>query len=235
MSSGGVCGRICPACPSTRKAVCGSGGAIPRFFACTGTRARGNMQQVFLILVKVLLDKSKNCGNIHHADAAIAHLVERHLAKVEVASSSLVGRSTKPIAYAVGFFLYISAGMVELADTLDLGSSGKPCRFKSCCPHQKRASEGMPSFGAAASPRYDPLRSIMARGNNQSPLALTPCETSLARVCPGVPKRRESEQDSLLFGAAPLARMDPLRSIMARGNNQSPLALTPCETSLARV
>ena len=97
------------------------------------------MQRGFIsFLAKVLLDKSKNCGNIHHADAAIAHLVERHLAKVEVASSSLVGRSTKPIAYAVGFFLYISAGMVELADTLDLGSSGKPCRIKSCCPHQKR-------------------------------------------------------------------------------------------------
>ena len=31
--------------------------------------------------------------NIHHA--AVAHLVERHLAKVEVASSSLVGRSKK--------------------------------------------------------------------------------------------------------------------------------------------
>ena len=30
------------------------------------------------------------------------------------------------------------AGMVELADTLDLGSSGQPCRFKSCCPYQKQ-------------------------------------------------------------------------------------------------
>ena len=29
--------------------------------------------------------------------------------------------------------------MVELADTLDLGSSGKPCRFESCCPHQRRS------------------------------------------------------------------------------------------------
>ncbi len=29
------------------------------------------------------------------ADASVAHLVERHLAKVEVASSSLVTRSTK--------------------------------------------------------------------------------------------------------------------------------------------
>ncbi len=32
--------------------------------------------------------------NITVADAALAHPVERHLAKVEVASSSLVSRST---------------------------------------------------------------------------------------------------------------------------------------------
>ena len=31
--------------------------------------------------------------------AAVAHLVERHLAKVEVASSSLVGRSRKTVKY----------------------------------------------------------------------------------------------------------------------------------------
>ena len=45
---------------------------------------------------KFLLDKSAICGRIHIvADAALAHPVERHLAKVEVASSSLVSRSTK--------------------------------------------------------------------------------------------------------------------------------------------
>ena len=27
------------------------------------------------------------------------------------------------------------AGMAELADALDLGSSGRPCRFESCYPH----------------------------------------------------------------------------------------------------
>ena len=27
--------------------------------------------------------------------------------------------------------------MAELADALDLGSSGKPCRFDPCYPHQK--------------------------------------------------------------------------------------------------
>ena len=37
--------------------------------------------------------------------ANVAHLVERHLAKVEVASSSLVVRSSKiPIADAIGIF-----------------------------------------------------------------------------------------------------------------------------------
>ena len=82
---------------------------------------------------KIILDKSAGYGRITVADAALAHPVERHLAKVEVASSSLVGRSKKPIACAIGFF--ISAGMVELADTRDLGSRGRPCRFKSCCPH----------------------------------------------------------------------------------------------------
>ena len=36
--------------------------------------------------------------------------------------------------------------------------------------------------------------------------------------CPGAPKRRESEQDSLLFGGPPSASKDPLRSILARGS-----------------
>ena len=33
------------------------------------------------------------------------------------------------------------AGMVELADTMDLGSIGKPCRFKSCYPHHTAADD----------------------------------------------------------------------------------------------
>ena len=38
------------------------------------------------------------------------------------------------------------AGVAELADALDLGSSGRPCRFKSCCPHEKRLSLLLVSF-----------------------------------------------------------------------------------------
>ena len=35
-----------------------------------------------------------------------------------------------------GRFVKIYADMAELADALDLGSSGRPCRFESCYPHQ---------------------------------------------------------------------------------------------------
>ena len=41
-----------------------------------------------------MLDNIKDCGIIFNVpNAGIAHPVERHLAKVEVASSSLVARS----------------------------------------------------------------------------------------------------------------------------------------------
>ena len=42
-----------------------------------------------------MLDKLGNPAIIIHVLAGVAHLVERHLAKVEVASSSLVTRSIK--------------------------------------------------------------------------------------------------------------------------------------------
>ena len=33
----------------------------------------------------------------------------------------------------------VNADMAELADALDLGSSGRPCRFESCYPQYKSA------------------------------------------------------------------------------------------------
>ena len=42
---------------------------------------------------KNFIDKREICDKITLTDAGIAHPVERHLAKVEVASSSLVARS----------------------------------------------------------------------------------------------------------------------------------------------
>ncbi len=53
-------------------------------------------------------------------DAALAHPVERHLAKVEVASSSLVSRSKSPLL--MQWAVSLCAGMMELADMRDLGS-----------------------------------------------------------------------------------------------------------------
>ncbi len=65
----------------------------------------------------MVLDKRKICGTIYYVPCAgIAHPVERHLAKVEVASSSLVARSKKDsfLLKAVFFYLF----------TLYLKSSG---------------------------------------------------------------------------------------------------------------
>ena len=55
-------------------------------------------------------------------------------------SDSVVIVNAKRLRYAdyAGFRFKTSlyAGMVELADTLDLGSNAKACRFKSCYPYQ---------------------------------------------------------------------------------------------------
>lgn len=37
---------------------------------------------------------------------------------------------------------FIDADMAELADAPDLGSGGRPCRFKSCYPQSKDALNG---------------------------------------------------------------------------------------------
>ena len=53
-----------------------------------------------------MLDKAKNVWYSTSCSAGVAHLVERHLAKVEVASSSLVARSKKEVTtYVVTSFL----------------------------------------------------------------------------------------------------------------------------------
>jgi hypothetical protein len=58
-----------------------------------------------------VLTAGKKSANINPAVASVAHLVERHLAKVEVASSSLVTRSKKKdTTKVVSFFLVLAAG-----------------------------------------------------------------------------------------------------------------------------
>ncbi len=62
------------------------------------------------------LTKALWIGKILLADASVAHLVERHLAKVEVASSSLVTRSISERSFLVGRpFLFAGATSTGVA------------------------------------------------------------------------------------------------------------------------
>ncbi|GEM_PF-3034206 len=45
--------------------------------------------------------------------------------------------------------------MAELADALDLGSSGRPCRFKSCYPHKQGLSRHLGCLGSPCFLRFD--------------------------------------------------------------------------------
>ena len=72
-------------------------------------------------------------------NAKIAQLVERHLAKVEVAGSNPVFRSTT-MNRLFRFYFKVQAEVVELVDTLDLKSNGQqcPCGFKSRLLYKSR-------------------------------------------------------------------------------------------------
>ena len=60
---------------------------------------------IFPDIINIVLMRSIRNGKVRYA--AVAHLVERHLAKVEVASSSLVSRSKeKAPSESVLLFLY---------------------------------------------------------------------------------------------------------------------------------
>ncbi len=109
-------------------------------------------------------DKAKSC-------AAVAHLVERHLAKVEVASSSLVSRSIlcrRQRAFP---------GVAQIGSALEWGSRGR--RFDSCHSDQKdqTAFAGWsfcrPRFARDSSARL--CRAPFGERGIPSPLALSPC------------------------------------------------------------
>ena len=76
-----------------------------------------------------MLDKHENRVRIAfvRTDAGVAHPVERHLAKVEVASSSLVARSKKAPTFVGAFYFMIteqrgsSKGQVRMLDKIKTG------------------------------------------------------------------------------------------------------------------
>ena len=77
--------------------------------------ARKGGHEIFAKMGKTGLTNAAMRGIICLAFAGVAHLVERDLAKVEVASSSLVARSKKKNHPLGGFSFWNVAGRLELA------------------------------------------------------------------------------------------------------------------------
>ena len=98
-------------------------------------------------LLNISLDKEKKLCYSIPCSAGVAHPVERHLAKVEVASSSLVARSIKPVVETTGFFLFY-APVMELVDMRDLGSRAKSVgvRVPSGAPKKELILKGWALF-----------------------------------------------------------------------------------------
>ena len=69
-------------------------------------------------------------GELQYSYGALAQSVE-HLTFNQVVRGSNPRCFTRT---SLGLF-FIYADVAELADALDLGSSGRPCRFDSCHPH----------------------------------------------------------------------------------------------------
>ena len=91
------------------------------------------------------------CGIIHLAFAGVAHLVERDLAKVEVASSSLVARSKKKTpSVRMVFSFWNAAGRTELAASTC--AKRVKSRGKGRVPANGSAIRGMPGASRASSP-----------------------------------------------------------------------------------
>ena len=83
------------------------------------------------------------------------------------------------------------AGMVELVDSVDLGSTARACRFESCCPHQK-TREAFASlvfcYGLGLEPIYiqvsgghllPPVQKLVATSIFLFPLGKGKCTSSL--------------------------------------------------------
>ena len=79
--------------------------------------------------LKNVLDKIQFCATITYVvDAALAHPVERHLAKVEVASSSLVSRSIKAYCESDRLFFISIYNIICACDGI-----GRHARFRFSC------------------------------------------------------------------------------------------------------
>ena len=98
--------------------------------------ARKGGHEIFAKIGKTGLTNAAMRGIIYLAFAGVAHLVERDLAKVEVASSSLVARSKKKNHPLGGFSFWNAAGRVELAASTGAHQRADCCRIsrRAACP-----------------------------------------------------------------------------------------------------
>ena len=98
--------------------------------------ARKGGHEFFAEIGKTGLTNAAMRGIIYLAFAGVAHLVERDLAKVEVASSSLVARSKKKNHPLGGFSFWNAAGRVELAASTCAQQRTDCCRIsrRAACP-----------------------------------------------------------------------------------------------------
>ena len=111
--------------------------------------ARKGGHEIFAESGKTGLTNAAMRGIIYLAFAGVAHLVERDLAKVEVASSSLVARSKKKNHPLGGFSFWNAADRMELA----AATSAKrvKSRGEGRAPANGSAIRGMPVASRASS------------------------------------------------------------------------------------
>ena len=119
--------------------------------------ARKGGHEIFVEIGKTGLTNAARRGIIYLAFAGVAHLVERDLAKVEVASSSLVARSKKNTpSDRMGYSFWNAAGRMELAASTS-AKRVKPFRrgrrprrpVSAAVPRWERIPTSLPSLRAA--------------------------------------------------------------------------------------
>ena len=84
----------------------------------------------WIVLTAVALPQQSDSARRHQIYAAVAHLVERHLAKVEVASSSLVSRSKSKDTDVIRCFSFIRSTLASSTFIKsEVGVPVKACGF----------------------------------------------------------------------------------------------------------
>ena len=139
-------------------------------------------------------------------DAGVAHLVERHLAKVEVASSSLVTRSKKKDATKLRLFFCPADRGSNRASALSFFRRAPGCACRGRCRAQLFATKERYRCGLPLAGTHRPASAILhraivfeCRGGRLCPPAKAPSASEEACCIPFPPGRRKLHIRSLLL------------------------------------